>query len=36
VFHYVVKIPNGLVRMNEQDQIEFRQARTSQPRRNPS
>ena len=32
-FHYFVKIADGLVRVNEQNQVEFRQARTSRPRR---
>jgi hypothetical protein len=32
-FHYVVKIADRLVRVNEQNQVEFRQARTSRPRR---
>jgi len=32
-FHYIVKITDGLVRVNEQNQVEFRQARTSRLRR---
>ena len=31
-FHYVVKVANRLVRVNEQNQVEFRQERTSRPR----
>src|SRR5271169_6291723 len=32
-FHDVVKVANGLVRVNEQNQVEFGQSTTSQPSR---
>src|SRR6266853_1355558 len=31
-FHYVIEVADRLVRVNEQNQVEFRQERTSRPR----